>query len=56
MNEDTKTVVDFSYAFGTPHRVNVCMPEASKKCLLDCDESGVTVSWSDADLTSVPCG
>ncbi len=48
--------VDFSYAFGTPHRMCISTPEASKKCLLDCTEKGVTVLWSDDDLTKIPLG
>ena len=52
----SQTKVTFSHAFGTPHRLCVCMPEASKKSLFDCTEEAITLSWSDDDLTTVPLG
>ena len=54
--ENHNTKVDFKYKFGTPHRLCISMPESSKKCLLDCSENGLTVSWSDDDLTKIPLG
>jgi hypothetical protein len=48
--------VDFSYAYGTPHRLCICLPEASKKSLWDVDERGITASWSDDELATQPLG
>ena len=28
--------VDFGYAFATPHRLTVCLPNSSEKTLLEC--------------------
>ncbi len=51
-----KTEVTFEYSFGTPHRICICLPQASKKCLVDAKEDGIAVSWSDHDLTAVFMG
>ena len=51
-----KNGVDFAYAFSTPHRVCICMPDASKKSLWDASGKGLTVTWSDGDLTTNPLG
>ena len=56
MNKDNISKVDFGYAFSTPHRICISLPEASKKCLLDSSKTGVAVSWSDDDLTNIPLG
>jgi len=52
--ENTK--VNFKYSFGTPHRLCISLPQASKKCLLDSTPDGVTVLWSDDDLTKIAPG
>jgi len=52
--ENTK--VDFKYSFGAPHRLCISLPQASKKCLLDSSPDGVTVLWSDDDLTKIAPG
>ena len=51
-----KTKVDFKYAFAEPHRLCICLPQASRKCLIDASKEGLTASWSDQDLTTVPLG
>jgi hypothetical protein len=48
--------IDFSYACAAPHRLCTCLPEASKKSLWDAGETGLTLSWSDDDLTHQPLG
>jgi hypothetical protein len=48
--------IDFSYACATPHRLCTCLPEASGKSLWDAGETGLTLSWSDDDLTHQPRG
>jgi hypothetical protein len=46
--------VDFSYAFGPPHRITIARPTASEKTLLDLEKGAVTASWTYGDLRSVP--
>ncbi len=46
--------VDFSYAFGYPHRVTVAMPDSSDKTLVDCEPGQVMLSWSFDNLLSFP--
>jgi len=33
--------VDFSYAFVTPHRLTVCLPDSSDKTLVDCQAGSI---------------
>ncbi|MBP1994010.1 hypothetical protein [Paenibacillus eucommiae] len=49
-------VVDFSYSFGTPHRITVAMPDSSSKTLLDLEKGGCKMSWTYDDLTRMPLG
>ena len=56
INNSDISKVDFRYAFAAPHRICIARPDASKKCLLDSSKSGITVSWSDDDLTKIPTG
>jgi hypothetical protein len=46
--------VDFSYAFGTPHRITVATPDSGDKTLVDCEPGKVTLSWSYDNLLSFP--
>jgi hypothetical protein len=48
--------VDFSYAFGVPHRITVALPDASSKTLVDCYPDHLGLSWSYQDLTTFPLG
>lgn len=48
--------VDFSYAFGVPHRITVALPDASNKTLVDCYPDHLGLSWSYQDLTTFPLG
>ena len=45
-----KSRVDFSYAFATPHRLTVALPENSCKTLLDVAGDALAMSWADDDL------
>ena len=56
MNKDKFTNVNFNYSFAPPHRICISLPEASKKCLVDCYRDCVSISWSDDDLTKIPVG
>jgi hypothetical protein len=49
-----KMKVDFFYAFATPHRLTVCLPNSSDKTLLDCSETGLRLAWSYDDLRGKP--
>jgi hypothetical protein len=51
MNE---TRVDFSYAFGTPHRLTVARPDSSDKTLLDCQAGSLRMAWTYDNLTRTP--
>lgn len=53
MDAQTPTV-DFSYAFGTPHRVTVAPPDSGDKTLVDCAPGEVALSWSYDNLLSFP--
>jgi len=46
--------VDFSYAFATPHRVTVALPDSGDKTLVDCEQGQVTLTWSNDNLLSFP--
>ncbi|MEO6002039.1 MAG: hypothetical protein ABIZ04_20730 [Opitutus sp.] len=46
--------VDFSYAFGYPHRVTAGLPDSSDRTLVDCAPGSVTLSWSYGNLTNFP--
>ncbi|MHB9031721.1 MAG: hypothetical protein ACYC6L_01610 [Anaerolineae bacterium] len=48
--------VDFSYAFGVPHRVTVAMPDSSNKTLVDAYPDHTWLGWTYQDLTQVPLG
>lgn len=45
---DTK--VNFSYAFGTPHRITIARPESSDKTLLDLETGKLDMFWSTHNL------
>ncbi|MFQ8804479.1 MAG: hypothetical protein ACLR8Y_04285 [Alistipes indistinctus] len=38
--------VNFFYAFTTPHRMTVALPDSSDKTLLDAEDGKLTVSWT----------
>jgi hypothetical protein len=46
--------VDFSYAFATPHRIAVGMPEAVSRTLLDLQPEFLKIMWTYDDLTTTP--
>ena len=46
--------VDFSYAFGTPHRITVAPPDSGDKTLVDAEPGKITLSWSYDNLLSFP--
>jgi len=46
--------IDFSYAFGTPHRLTVCLPESSNKTLLDVNPGSLRMAWSYDNLVRFP--
>lgn len=48
--------VDFSYAFGVPHRITVALPDSSHKTLVDCYPDHLGLSWTYQDLTNLPLG
>ncbi len=46
--------VDFSYAFATPHRLTVCLPDSSDKTLVDCQAGSLRLAWSYDDQRNKP--
>lgn len=48
--------VTFNYAFSTPHRLCVCLPEASHKVLYDAYPDHFDLLWSDGDTRKFPLG
>ena len=51
-----KMEVDFGYAFSTPHRLTVSMPNASDKTLVDVYPDKLRLKWSYDNLLSIPMG
>ena len=51
MNKAETTKVDFSYAFGTPHRITAGRPDASDRTLLDVKPGTLKMSWTYDNLT-----
>ena len=58
MNPDKKDGevfrVDFSYAFSTPHRLTVALPDSSNKTLLDIQAGSLRMAWSYGSLMDKP--
>ena len=50
----TPTRVDFGYAFGTPHRLTVALPDSSDKTLLDLQAGNLRLAWTYDDLKRFP--
>jgi len=48
--EDKNSCVDFSYAFTTPHRLTVCLPDSSDKTLLDAQPGWLRMAWTCDNL------
>jgi len=46
--------VDFSYAFATPHRLTVALPDSSDKTLLDLQPGSLRIAWTYDDLLRFP--
>ena len=49
-----KSAVDFGYAFATPHRLTVALPDSSDKTLLDVHSGWLRMAWSYDDLRDKP--
>lgn len=56
MSVERISSVDFGYAFAPPHRLTVCLPEASHKTLLDVKPGGLRLAWSYDTLADQPYG
>ncbi|MHB1460644.1 MAG: hypothetical protein ACYC1M_05115 [Armatimonadota bacterium] len=48
--------VDFSYAFGLPHRMTVALPDSSDKTLIDVFDDRLEYRWTYSDLKNTPLG
>ncbi len=46
--------IDFSYAFATPHRLTIALPDSSHKTLLDLTPASLRLAWSYDTLLSKP--
>jgi len=53
---EAESRVDFSHAFGPPHRVTVAPPDSGDKTLVDCEPGKVSLSWSNNTLMDYPVG
>ena len=49
--QDINSKVDFSYAFGAPHRITAGRPDASDRTLVDVKPGSLKLSWSYDNLT-----
>ena len=56
LDKGEKMEVDFGYAFSTPHRLTVSMPNASDKTLVDVYPDKLRLKWSYDNLLSIPAG
>ncbi len=54
VSQSAEMKVDFSYAFSTPHRLTVAMPNASDKTLVDVFPNHLRLKWSFDNLLSKP--
>ena len=55
MNPDYHLMqVDFSYAFATPHRLTIALPDSSNKTLLDVSPDHLRMAWSYDNLVNKP--
>lgn len=52
--EPSRSGVDFSYAFGTPHRLTVARPDSSDKTLLDLQPGYLRMAWTYENLRRFP--
>ncbi|HOD49274.1 MAG TPA: hypothetical protein PLM14_03265 [Candidatus Hydrogenedentes bacterium] len=48
------SAVDFSYAFATPHRMAVALPDSSDKTLLDAEPGNLRMAWTYGTLLNAP--
>jgi hypothetical protein len=48
--------INYSYSFGTPHRLTVTRPDSSVKTILDVDNGGFHMKWTYENLTQYPTG
>jgi len=46
--------VDFGYAFGTPHRMTLALPDSSDKTLCDLQAGSLRLAWTYDDLKRFP--
>lgn len=51
---DAAMKVDFSYAFSTPHRMAVALPDSSNKTLLDVFPDSLRMAWTYDNLIEKP--
>ena len=52
--ETSDTGVNFAYTFATPHRLTVCLPNASEKTILDVAEDKIRMAWSNECMKNFP--
>lgn len=51
---DRAPLVDFGYAFATPHRMTVARPDSSDKTLLDLEPGSLRLGWTYENLLDIP--
>jgi len=56
ISADHPLAVDFSYAFSTPHRITVCLPNSMNKTLLDASPDYLRMAWTYENLLNKPLG
>ena len=52
--DESPTRIDFAYAFATPHRITVGLPDSSDRTLLDLQPGSLRMAWTYEDLTRFP--
>jgi len=50
----TKPAIDFAYAFSTPHRLTVALPDSGDKTLLDLFPGRLRMAWTYDNATQFP--
>jgi hypothetical protein len=53
---EAPTKVDFSYAFGLPHRLTVALPDSSNKTIIDNGADRLQLRWTYGNLLNIPVG
>jgi hypothetical protein len=56
MATEFPSLVDFAYAFATPHRMTVARPDSGDKTLLDLQPGSLRLAWTYESPKRFPLG